>query len=101
MKNKMRGWLAFIAKAKDEEKRVFAYGRLQEMLDDFRDIRIIGYDPEASFHFKRLAKAKVRIGTMDLKIGAIALANSATLITRNTRDYERITGLIFEDWTRD
>jgi tRNA(fMet)-specific endonuclease VapC len=97
----MRGWLAFIAKARDEQRRIFAYGRLTEMLNDFRDIRVIGFEPEASFHFERLRKAKLRIGTMDLKIGAIALAHSATLITRNTDDFERIAGLKFEDWTRD
>jgi len=33
--------------------------------------------------FERLKQAKIRIGTMDLKIAAIALANDATLLTRN------------------
>ena len=97
----MRGWLAFLSKAKDESKRIFAYGRLKEMLDDFAKLRVIIYDQEASFHYTRLRTAKIRVGTMDLKIAAIALAHSATLITRNLRDFQKIVGLKIEDWTKD
>jgi len=31
-------------------------------------------------------------------IAAIALANNVTLITHNTQEFERITGLQIEDW---
>lgn len=40
-----------------------------------------------------------RIGTMDLKIAAIALANDATLLSRNLRDFGKVPGLRVEDWT--
>lgn len=36
--------------------------------------------------------------TMDLKIASIAIATSATLLSRNTRDFERIPNLHVEDW---
>jgi tRNA(fMet)-specific endonuclease VapC len=36
---------------------------------------------------------------MDLRIGAIALANDALLISRNLRDFMRIPNLHVEDWT--
>ena len=36
---------------------------------------------------------------MDLRIGAIAIANGMTVLTCNTVDFERIPGLSFEDWT--
>ena len=35
---------------------------------------------------------------MDLKIASIALANDATLLTRNTNDFRRVYGLRVEDW---
>jgi tRNA(fMet)-specific endonuclease VapC len=38
------------------------------------------------------------IGSNDLLIAAIALANDLTLITANTREFERVAGLKFENW---
>jgi len=35
---------------------------------------------------------------MDLKIASIAIAHSATLLTRNRRDFEVVPGLHVEDW---
>jgi tRNA(fMet)-specific endonuclease VapC len=96
-----RGWLSYLAKAKNEEKRIFAYARLQGMLQDIVKLRVIAYDHEASFHYVRLTKAKVRIGTQDLKIAAIALAHAATLVTRNLQHFSKITDLKVEDWTKE
>jgi tRNA(fMet)-specific endonuclease VapC len=38
------------------------------------------------------------IGSYDLQIAAIALANSLTLVTHNTREFGRVDGLQVEDW---
>lgn len=38
------------------------------------------------------------IGPFDQLIAGIALANNMTLITRNTREFERVPGLRVEDW---
>jgi tRNA(fMet)-specific endonuclease VapC len=38
------------------------------------------------------------IGAYDLQIAAIALANNLTLVTHNTREFERVDGLQVEDW---
>lgn len=38
------------------------------------------------------------IGPNDLMIAAIALANNVTLVTHNTREFERVAGLKLEDW---
>jgi tRNA(fMet)-specific endonuclease VapC len=45
-----------------------------------------------------LKASKLNVGTMDLKIASTVLANEATLLTRNTRDFARIPGLRVEDW---
>jgi len=39
------------------------------------------------------------LGTQDLKIAAITLANNATLLTRNRRDFEKTLALLLDDWT--
>jgi tRNA(fMet)-specific endonuclease VapC len=41
------------------------------------------------------------IGAYDLQIAAIALANHLTLVTHNTREFERVDGLQLEDWEVD
>lgn len=41
----------------------------------------------------RLQRSGVRIGTMDLLIGAAAVEADVPLLTRNRRDFERIPGL--------
>jgi len=38
------------------------------------------------------------IGANDFMIAAIALANDVTLITHNTREFSRVSGLLLEDW---
>lgn len=39
-----------------------------------------------------------RIGERDLLIAAHALAENLTLVTNNTREFERIDGLKLENW---
>lgn len=38
------------------------------------------------------------IGSYDLQIAAIALANDLILVTHNTREFERVEGLKLDDW---
>jgi tRNA(fMet)-specific endonuclease VapC len=45
-----------------------------------------------------LEAAGTPIGTMDLLIAAIALANNLVVVTHNTRDFSRVPGLRLEDW---
>jgi predicted nucleic acid-binding protein len=35
---------------------------------------------------------------MDLRIAAVALDHSATLVTRNLRDFKKVHGLHVENW---
>lgn len=45
-----------------------------------------------------LAQAGTPIGPYDLFIAAIALANDLTLVTHNTTEFARLSGLRLEDW---
>jgi tRNA(fMet)-specific endonuclease VapC len=64
----MRGWLAYIARARSEERQVEAYQRLHALFDHFHTRQILDYDEAASEMFQQLVRSKIRIGTMDLKL---------------------------------
>lgn len=95
----VRGWTARSSQAQTAEEQVFVYERLKRQLQSYCRTAVVDYDQRAAAEFERLRKLKVRIGTMDLKIAAIALANGATLLSRNTGDFGKVPGLIVEDWS--
>ncbi len=95
-----RGWLSYLAHARMVKDQIDAYDRLLKMLHNYCAINVLPFDAMAAVEFQTLKRAKLRIGTMDLKIAAIALANRATVVTRNLRDFLQVPGLKIEDWTR-
>lgn len=75
-----------------------AYKQLQNQLNNYCAISIIEFDQEAAREFQQLKKLYPRLGTMDLKIAAIALIKQAIVLTRIHRDFSKIAGLQIEDW---
>jgi tRNA(fMet)-specific endonuclease VapC len=49
--------------------------------------------------FRQLRAQRIRIGSQDLRIAAIALLSGFTVVTRNVRDFSQVLGLNVEDWT--
>lgn len=86
------------AKSKDT---VAARARLIAFL---ATIPVLDQSPEAAQFFgnekARLESEGRRLADADLMIGGIVLARRAILVTGNTKHYDRIDGLIFEDWIR-
>jgi tRNA(fMet)-specific endonuclease VapC len=95
----MRGWLAYITQQRTVDRQVTGYHRLERMLQFYCSTPLLPFDEKAVEQFQRLWLTRVRIGTMDLKIAAIALANDATLVSRNSTDFAKVSGLHVEDWT--
>jgi tRNA(fMet)-specific endonuclease VapC len=64
-------------------------------------VEVVDYDALAAEEYgkirARLKKKNLQIGTMDM-LAAHAKTLDATLVTNNTRDFERIDGLTLEDW---
>jgi tRNA(fMet)-specific endonuclease VapC len=62
----------------------------------------IPFDDSAAEEYGRLrahlASLGQIIGSNDLQIAAIALANGLTLVTHNTAEFSRVPGLLLEDW---
>ena len=69
------------------------------------EIEIVPFDEKAAQFAGKiradLEKAGQVIGGNDIIIAATALANDATLVTNNLREFERIDRLSIENWVRD
>ena len=94
-----RGWMAYAARARKTAQQVEAYAKLRRHLDIYSRVQVLEFGERAGFEFDRLRAARIKIGSMDLKIAAIALASNATMLTRNLKDFSLIPNLRIEDWT--
>lgn len=95
----IRGRLSIIRRASFTQDLILTYRRLKELLDDLETLNVLDFILEVSPIYDDLIRQKIRIGTRDLRIAAIALAVKGTLVTRNLRDFEQVPGLKVEDWT--
>ena len=94
----LRAWLAAIHRAGEPRRQIVPYRQLGKFLDFLGSWSIGGWDEDAVGQFGQLRKLAVRIGTQDLKIAAIALANNATLLSASLVDFRQVPGLRVEDW---
>ena len=62
-------------------------------------VTTVTLDDAAYNCYQSLRQQQIRIGTQDLRIAAIALANQAVVVTRNQQDFIKIPDLAVEDWT--
>jgi tRNA(fMet)-specific endonuclease VapC len=72
---------------------------LHQLLRHYQVRPVLPFDQTAMDEFLRLQEQRIRIGTNDLRIAAIAIANNAKLLSRNLRDFRLVPGLDVEDWT--
>jgi len=96
----LRGRMDAVTKAADAGKLLHAQQLLIRSEQFIEAMIIVPLDQPAAALFERLAKAPPlhKIGRADLLIASIALANRATLVTRNRRHFEKVPGLIVVNW---
>jgi tRNA(fMet)-specific endonuclease VapC len=95
----VRGWLAYLHRARKREQILKGYSNLQELLRYYRAQVVLPFDDSAMDEFLRLQQQRIRIGTNDLRIAAIAKAKGVKLLSRNLRDFRVVPGLDVEDWS--
>jgi len=98
VEEQMRAWLAQVRRIREFQKQIYPYDRLIRLIETLVEWEIARWSEPAVHEFTRLRTARIRIGTQDLKIAAIALANDATLLSANLRDFEQVPGLRVENW---
>ena len=97
-----RGWLNAIRRAESGKGKMTLEGAYAAFASSFVRMAaypILPYTAGAEALFQPWRRAKVKVGSQDMRIAAICLDHGATLVTRNARDYARIPGFTFDVWT--
>ena len=97
----IRGRLNAIRQAEAAKARITieqAYLLFEQTLDAIREVKVLSFTEQAERLLKEWRTKKIRGSTHDLRIAASCVVNSATLVTRNRRDFQSIPGLSVEFW---
>jgi tRNA(fMet)-specific endonuclease VapC len=78
-----------------ERVQTFLSGPLHILPFDDADARAVG---EVRTELERVGS---QIGAYDALIAAQAVRRGITLVTANTREFDRVEGLMCEDWSQD
>jgi tRNA(fMet)-specific endonuclease VapC len=96
----LQGRFATLLKAADGNQLLRGQERIDRAESDLAAFRTLRVDDAAAATFDVLRRNRSlrRIGRADLLIAALALANQATLVTRNLKDFRRVPGLAVDNW---
>ncbi|MDA3790929.1 MAG: tRNA(fMet)-specific endonuclease VapC [Desulfobacula sp.] len=68
-------------------------------------LEVLPFDNKAAYHFGQIRAALYNIGKpigpYDMMIAGQTRASGLTLITNNIKEFERVPGLILENWVND
>ena len=101
IEEQVRGRLAQISEAKDGDALANAFRWLSETVKLLSEFEVLQFTIEAQSIYRELKLQRIRVGTQDLRIASIVLANQGILLSRNARDFDRILNLTVENWTID
>ena len=93
------GWYNLLLRTKQRDQLAVAYQSLVDSVYFLAAMPILPFPEAAILRFEHLRSLKLNIGKMDLRIAAITLETGSTLVTRNRRDFQRVPGLLIEDWS--
>jgi tRNA(fMet)-specific endonuclease VapC len=98
------GWVVRINNAKNIDDLLRWYGKFSGVIQLCQKVPVLPFDQAASTQLDLLLKgnqalAKQRL-QKDMRIAAIALANNATVVTCNYRDFSLVPGLSIVDWSK-
>jgi tRNA(fMet)-specific endonuclease VapC len=99
VEEKLTGWYRRLRRAKKPDEIAATYLRLTEAVITVASLQLLSFIEPAVHRYNRLAKLRLNVGKMDLRIAAIALEHGAVFVTRKLRDFQRVPGLTVEDWS--
>ncbi|NCC30835.1 MAG: type II toxin-antitoxin system VapC family toxin [Chloroflexia bacterium] len=94
VEEQIRGRLEIIRRHEATPLQVAAYTAFHQTVRYFAAWEVLAFTQPALTQFTALRQQRVRIGAQDLRIAAITLVHAAILVTRNTRDFAQVPGLV-------
>jgi tRNA(fMet)-specific endonuclease VapC len=90
-------------KAANERELLAATKRLQGTEAALGNFLLLHVDERAARHFEALRTRKKlnKMKRADMLVACIALAHDALLVTRNTKDFDKVAGLELANWADD
>ncbi|MGG6238734.1 type II toxin-antitoxin system VapC family toxin [Nodosilinea sp. AN01ver1] len=100
------GWVNLINQGNEDPNRlVQLYGKFANTIDFIKSVPILDFDESAKQVYVNLRSQNRKLSqrklAKDVRIASIALANGATVVTRNQQDFSLIPNLSLEDWSLD
>jgi tRNA(fMet)-specific endonuclease VapC len=98
VEEQLSGWQRALRQARDDSRRAEVYRRMALAVENLSGWLVLPFPLSAMTRHADLLRQRLNVSSNDLKIAAIALEMGARVVTRNTRDFSRVAGLVCEDW---
>jgi tRNA(fMet)-specific endonuclease VapC len=98
VEEQLTGWYTRLRRRLTHEQQAFVYDELRRTVGFLGRLPILAFTVQAIDRFEQLRRMKLNVASQDLRIAAIALENSAVVVSRNLRDFQRVPGLHVENW---
>jgi tRNA(fMet)-specific endonuclease VapC len=95
----MLGSHAYINRAHKLDDIIKGYAMMARLVSDFKVLPLVSFDSTAAIALEGLQSQRIQLAKMDARIAAIAMSHKLVLLTRNHRDFRKVTGLAMENWT--
>jgi tRNA(fMet)-specific endonuclease VapC len=99
VEEQLSGWYTLRRRVRGRAKLAHVYDRFTENVRFLARLTIYSFPESAIERYEQLAGMKLGVRANDLRIAAIALGQSAVVVTRNRSDFDRVPGLRVEDWS--
>jgi tRNA(fMet)-specific endonuclease VapC len=93
------GWYSLLRQARTNFDRAQASLRLANAFRFLAQFPVLPLTETALDRADQLARQRLNVGLMDLKIAALALELGATVVSNDLRDFSRVPGLADADWS--
>jgi tRNA(fMet)-specific endonuclease VapC len=100
VEEQLQGRLAYIHRYRNHSPRlVQGHAAFVRTIYYFARWNILSVSEEAEVLVRQLRQQRIRIGSQDLRIAALALLYDFTVVTSNVRDFSQVPNLSVVGWT--